>query len=390
MLLFLLLGCPPDDDGFTRTGDKDVWMLTWGGASTDELWAVDLVEDASGTAGTDVIAVAHETDVEPDVVARRFDATGAEIWKTTYGTSWADMAYVTDVVLGTAYVGGATFTGGGWSTADPLILALDTETGDTRWSWTTDPSGGYEEVDGLCIRGEDVWFTGWTGWGASATRNDPMIGRLTTAGEEQWVVADTTGVEWDEANGHCACDGSTIWVTGNRDGWTYAVGGQGVVAAYAADDGARLWQADLDPDPEQEDGYGLVSDGSALYSVGPSVTGQQTQITVWATDLLGTPIWSADWGDDGADIARAIALDGDSLVIAGTAGTDLVLLRIATADGALIDELVWSAGASIGAHEVVTDGISVWIAGQIAGDGDDAVLIRGQARPFALPVVEGG
>lgn len=385
LLSAALLGCVPVADSFTHVGDDVTWMVTWGGAGADELWAVDVIADS------EVIAVAHETEGAPDIVARRFDPAGEPLWKTTWAGTWADMAYVAEVVQDTAYVGGTTYTSLGVTDGDPLVLALDVATGETRWSWTADPSGGgYEEVDGICVIGEDLWFTGWTGWGASQTGNDPMIGRLTTAGDEQWVVADTTGPSWDEANGHCACDGSTVWTTGNRDGVTYALGGQGVVTGYDAMDGSRLWQADLDDDTDQEDGYSLVSDGALLYSVGPAVIGAQTQITVWATGLDGTPVWSSDWGDDGADIARAITLDGDSLVVAGSAGDDLVLLRYAAADGELLDELVWPAGATIAAHEVVTDGVSVWIGGQIAGAGDDAVLIRGQARPFALPELAGG
>ncbi|GDX78940.1 hypothetical protein LBMAG42_07510 [Deltaproteobacteria bacterium] len=381
LLAILLTACPTPQDTGTLTGDADHWMLTWGGTGSDELWALDILGES------EVIAVAIESNPLPDAVARRVGPAGEVGWTTTFGDSWSQMVYVAHVEGERVYVGGASYTSNGMTDADALLLAFNIEDGALDWSWTDDPSGGgYEEVDGLCVVGGDLVFTGWTGWGSSATNNDPMIGRISSGGTLDWVVADTAGPAWDEANGQNVCDDDRVWITGNRDGVTYAVGGQGVVAAYSTTDGSRLWQEDLDDDTNQEDGYGLAGDGEALYAVGPEVVGAQTQIEVWSTDLDGKPRWKADWGDEGADIARAIVLDGDSMVVAGTHGDELVLLRFATADGTLLDELIWTEGGPFSAHEVVTDGESVWIGGQSAASGNDqAILIRAGAVPFVMP-----
>jgi len=82
------------------------WTITHGGTRADEGWGVAVDDDGNVYfAGFDRIAKATA-----DVFLMKTTSSGTVVWKTSWGGSFDDEAFVVTVKDGYVYVGGRTFT----------------------------------------------------------------------------------------------------------------------------------------------------------------------------------------------------------------------------------------------------------------------------------------
>ena len=104
-----------------------------------------------------------------------------------------------------------------------------------------------------------------------------------------------------------------------------------------------------------------------------------TQLMAWSWDAGGGLRWTAEWGGEGIEKARAIEYDplSDSVLIAGstTSGEseDIALLRLSASDGALLEEQVWG-GAGNEVAKVLT--LTTTLANVMTGSFDGVFTYR--------------
>lgn len=390
-----LSACGGDGPGLgERVGDDDAWYLTVGGEATDEAWGVAPAPDGSG----DVFLATHlGAPVLTDAFTWRLDAAGGEIWRSQWGGTYSEQAFMLLPAGDALYLSGLSFHGVGPTDADAMVLAMDMDDGSPRWDWVHDGGHGWDEVDGLGVDGDGLWLSGWTAGATSS--EDMLIGQLSTEGEERWLTSwGTDG--WDEGNGHLVLTDEALVVAGLTGGVAALVGGDMTVAAFDRDDGALQWSQSFGESLSLEDGLGMTGDEDGLYVVGYAPGASGTALTVWGLSPTGALRWTTQAPTTTWSGGRAIATDpGDgSLVVAANVqdpteegvdqGTDILLLRLDPEDGAILAQARWGGAGEDVAHEVaVQDGV-VFVAGETdsAGAGGlDGLLLRVDGDTLTMP-----
>ncbi len=160
-----------------------------------------------------------------------------------------------------------------------------------------------------------------------------------------------------------------------------------LIAAFDASDLSHRWSLEWGEAFQAEDlGRGIASDGQTIVAVGAAADGQAIVLGV---SLQGELLWEQRWGTSGRDDARAVAFEpGGLAVVAVDADTDLALLWIDPASGAIVDEILWGGPEDETITSLVVEGPRMCFSGAITGgpDGADQALAACFERdPLALP-----
>lgn len=241
-----------------RVGDDDAWYLVMGNPNTDAAWGID-----RGGDGDLFVATHLANPSQTDGYVFRFSDTGEEQWQAEWGGAYTEELFAVDVADGVVHVAGASFNSLGVQDTRAVHFSLDASDGalrEDRWSLET---AGWDEVDGLAVADDGTWLSGWAG-------GDIFLALLDEHGSERWSVRWDSG-GWDEANGALALDEEHVYVAGRTDGVNELVGGDGVLIAFDRNDGEVVW-TETYGDDGTEDALGLCSDGERIYGVGVAET----------------------------------------------------------------------------------------------------------------------
>ncbi len=358
------------------------WFVTRGGPNTDGAWAV--TTDSAGN----VYLGDHETVPGPwsDDYVYKFTEEGKEVWKTRWGGSWNDQAFILAVHGDRIYMGGRTDKQLSLSSGDMAVVAFDISDGHKIWEFTWDQGYGYEEVDGLVVDGGYIYAAGWTT--GQNTQNDLALLKLDLSGELVWSTTwGTAG--WDEENGQIVVDSENVYMAGRYNGLNMFVGGDALLVAFDKETGAYKWHktwggAGLD------DALGMIGDLPSLYVVGMTNSfGQAMQIFLNKYDTAGDLLWSKIWGGQGGDYSRTLAIGDNHRVFVGgrtdsygNGMIDVVLLRY-DADGNLEWYKTWGGSEVDETHAIAVYGDFVYVAGETGSYGSgkqDSLLVKVDAN----------
>lgn len=391
-LIGLASACTLNGGPGDTIGSDEVWRRTFGGPATDEGWGVDVGPDG------DVFTCTHEArpDLLPDVYAYRLSPDGRDVrWESHYAGAGESTEQVFIVVHDgnqRVYVAGTTYTDLTPESADALLLAFDASTGELLWDFTWDQGFGYEEIDGLVVETDGIYFSGWTT--GDGTSNDALVGKVSLDGNLVWWNSYGTA-GWDEANGHLVADEDFLYIAGRQNGDTILTGGDGLLAAFDKADGSPAWNVTWGEPGALEDALGLTTDGSRLYTVG--IADNPLQLELRAFDFSGNEVWARKHGGASTnESSRAIRVDttDGSLLIAGNvdsgAGTkDLLLVRADAATGEILEESTWGGPDDEEVHDLVLSGNRAYLQAQSRsfsdGAGWDALTVSIRHRPIAWP-----
>lgn len=358
------------------------WFLTRGGPNTDGAWAV--TTDSVGN----IYLGDHETVPGPwsDDYLYRSTPDGQEVWKSRWGGSWNDQAFILAVCGDRIYMGGRTDKQLALTSGDMAVVAFDLKDGHKIWEFTWDQGYGYEEVDGLVVDGGYLYIAGWTT--GQNTQNDLALLKLDLDGRLVW--SNTWGsLGWDEENGQIVVDADNIYVAGRYNGQNMLIGGDALLAAFDKTTGAYKWHktwggAGLD------DALGMTGDLPYLYVVGMTNSfGQAMQIFLNKYDTTGNLLWSKMWGGAGGDYSRTLAIGENHDVFVGGKtdsygnGMNDVLLLKYDPDGNLEWYKTWGGPDADETHAIVAYEDFIYIAGETGSYGagkQDSLLIKVDAN----------
>ena len=354
------------------------WYEVFGETATDEAWGVGTLP------GGDVVFAAHQGNPTlADGYVRRYTPEGALVWESSWGEAYTEQLFVVEEHGGVLYVGGTQFRSFGLYDTAALLLTLDPDTGAVLdvYQWDTE---GWDEIDGLHVDDDGVFLTGWA-QGASGTWDARAV-RLTHDLEEVWSTdLDVSSGGIDGANGHLVRIGEVVYFAGHAD---YSFSTDTFLAAVDAGTGASLWTRVEDDGGTHTEALGLTSDGERLYGVGEGQVDGDGQVLLWAWELDGTPVWSTSWGPEGADVARAIRVWGDRLLVAANGSGQVSFVQVDPDSGAATTLTTWGGAGVDVAHDFVIDGARLYVALESSsfGAGDlDAVVLAGCLDPLLLP-----
>jgi hypothetical protein len=359
-----------------------LWFITRGGSQTDEGWGTDV--DSQGYI---YFATFQGVPFQTDIFLYKISPDGEQIWETQWGGANSEQAFVVTVKEPYVYVGGLSFAPFSLTNTAMVVLAFNTSDGNTVWSFTWDPTQGWEEADGLVVEEDYIYVAGWTnGYSGESGQNDIALVKLTAQGDT--VCTNVWGTDgWDEANGQIVVNSTTVYVAGRYNAANLIMGGDALLVAFSKEDfhylDHRTWGG-----PQGDDAFGLIGDGFYLYLVGVTNSFGHTegQIFVLKYDMNLNYLWETMWGGVKGESARAITVDIDHHILvagktnsSGSGLNDIALLRFNNLTGELISSEIWGGSGEEQAHGVAIAGELAYIAGETGSygaGGQDAILIK--------------
>lgn len=350
----------------------------------DRAWAVDLDSDGNiywaPNLSTDAITV-------KDVSVHRFEPSGDTAWLAhgTYGGQYAQQAYIATFKDTILYIAGRDFHNYTpppfISGSDAFVAAIDTSDGSVIWNYIWDGGYSYEEVDGLTVMDDGIYITGWTE--DSVTSMDIFVMKLSLDGDSIWHSKWGSPL-YDQADGHCIVDDSTIYVSGLYNSTNAIFNGDALLAAFDRADGSYKWHQ-LWVGSNQEDGLGLNTDGTYLYQCGITNSHADSNVFVNKYDKHGNLIWThlSNMATKGRSVN--IAQDGTlywatTTPSLGAGMEDILIMQLDTATGDLLSYRTWGGPENEGVQDFRLDDSHLYITGSTvsysASGTMDALLIK--------------
>lgn len=385
----------------TQTLFAQLWYKTQGLVDEDRAWAVDT--DEFGNVYWAVI----QKDVSPffyfNITLFKISPESQILWQTpTWGGAFNDIAFVAKVEGNKVYLGGRQDSTALPNQGDALLMSFNTDDGQLNWYKVWSQGPGYEEIDGLIVEPDGLYLSGWTQ--GLATDMDFLISKASQNGQLLWTNSwDYENLEkFDGANGHHALDDNYIYIAGhiNRTNIASFDGDMGL-ACFDRTNGDYQWHVTWGG-WLYDDALGMtMSADSMLYVVGYTGSfGNGSQNYLNKYNRNGELQWSRLWGGTGAEDARAVVADADSIVYVvgatssyGSGDYDVFVLKY-TAEGELLDTLLWGGAYKDVAHDAVMFGDYLYITGETGSYGNgqssgnhktDGLLLKINARTMQAP-----
>lgn len=292
-----------------------------------------------------------------DIFVVKLDAAGNHVWSKSFGGFSSEHASsvaidpIGDVVvtghsLGPVDFGGGTLPSGG--DYDAFVVKLDAA-GNHVWSkrfgdveYQVGKQVAVDSAGTVFVAGNFLGSVDLGGGplqsahqGPSAGGNDIFVAALDAAGDHLWSKA-FSGDSYNDAHSLAVDPAGNIALAGYLAGTTDYGGGPrtsaGITDAFAVKlDGAgnHLWSQRFGDDAEQEI-WGLAtnsagdlvltgfSNGVIDFGGGPLANVQPADFFVAVLDGAGGHVWSTRFGEDGHQVAGAVAVDGaDNILLTG-------------------------------------------------------------------------
>jgi len=398
LLLFLI-------QFFVSNSSAQLWYITRGLPNQDErAWGVDV--DSAGN----VFWAVEEKDQLPhwyfNILLFKMNSNGQQIWQSdSWGWTYNEIAFITKVEGASVYLGGRFDSTGAidGSGGNALVLSYNASNGHYNWHYIWDQGYGYEEIDGLIVQPDGIYLSGWSK--GQTSDMDFLIQKISLNGQLMW--SDTWDYNnrgrFDGANGHIAMDDKYLYVAGHVNRTNIgSFDGDGALVCFRRADGAYQWHVTWGG-ALYDDALGLtMSADSMLYVVGFTGSfGKGSQCYLNKYSRRGQLKWSRIWGGSGAEDARALVADGDSIVYVvgstssyshGSGDYDIFVLKYDSA-GTLIDSLLWGGAYKETAHDVAMYGDYLYITGETSSFGNaqsdghkaEGLLLKVNGRTMEAP-----
>jgi hypothetical protein len=281
----------------------------------------------------------HPHSGGPDIVVLKYDADGALLWHTFYGSSSRDLAAGIAVEGGHVYVTGT--SSATWGTPlrpfvgydDIVVMKLDSD-GTHQWH-TFLGAGTWDLGSGIAVLAGAVYVAGtsWETWGAPVHPHgtngwDSVVLKLNSAGALQWHTFAGAN-PWNYAYG-IAVDGGAVYATGKATGsWgtplhPYSGGPSDLFVLKLTGTGAYQWHTYYGAVGGYHEGAGVaVDEGGNILVTGTSSAswgtplrpfGGQSDMAVLKLDSAGTLLWHTFLGGTNQDAGYGVAMGGDGTV----------------------------------------------------------------------------
>lgn len=312
------------------------------GNGQSEAWGIEA--DSSGI----YWAVSTETKSGDalDILCSKFDANGNALWSkpTFIGGAGIQHCYVIRSTDDAVYFGGREcplFI----TTCDMLLIKVNKKTGEVIWKKTLDQAGGYDELDGLEIRGNQIYTGGWANTSTEVYDTDAGFWKLDTSGTTIWKNHWGVSKVADHQDGHFVVDNSAIYACGIHKGTGIAnlYEGKAFLGKFSLSDGSLIDSVTFGSSGfwlNWENAWGMTSDGEFLYITGVSTpTAGDNQVFVAKFDKSMKQQWIHYWGGSGTESARAIAVTNGQVIVGGMTNStqyasggayDMLVLRFDT------------------------------------------------------------
>lgn len=347
-----------------------VWSVSYGGAGTEEPWALDVDSDGNVYVGGHYNAAMSFGNTtltrqasDDAFLAKLAGATGAPLWAKGFSgnsvvKTWGLAVTSTrDVIMTFYFKGTANFGNGSISATagDDIILArYSGVNGNYVWSKRFGGHGtgaADDQIHGLAIDGDDnILVSGYfmatldlggTPLVQSGTGRDMFIARFDSNGTHQWSRSfESTN---DIFSGFAAVDGNGDFVVSATFSGTASFGGDSftagegldiIVAKYSGANGNHLWSRRWAGDGYKGvRGVAILSGGDVVvggfYNLDMDVDGtvyhNATRTNLFAARLSATNgelVWFREFGDSagaGGGVGRTLTVGPhDRIFLAGT------------------------------------------------------------------------
>ncbi|OFY50605.1 MAG: hypothetical protein A2X22_08100 [Bacteroidetes bacterium GWF2_49_14] len=381
-----------------------LWYLTRGTDADEVAWGVD-----ADSLGSVYWAVAEKNQWPfwyYNITLYKIRPDAAQGWKSpSWGSGFNDIAFKATVSGEHVYLSGRTDSTALPVSGDAMVICFNTSTGTFDWTYVYKPvpDYGYDEIDGLVVRPDGIYLTGWKQQ-QQANNMDFLIQKISHSGNLVWTSTwDYNGLgRFDGANGHCAIDDRCIYAAGHVNRTNIgSVDGDGALACFSRTNGALQWQVTWGG-LLFDDALGLaMSADSILYMTGYTASfGNGSQNFLNKYSRTGELIWSRIWGGRGTEDCRSLVTDGDSLIFVvgatssyGHGGKDVFVLKY-NQNGILIDSLLWGGAYDEIAKDCVRSGDFIYITGETKSYGNgrtngdhktDGLLLKINGRTMEAP-----
>lgn len=312
------------------------------GNGQSEAWGIEA--DSSGI----YWAVSTETKSGDalDILCSKFDVNGNALWSkpTFVGGAGIQHCYVIRSTEDAVYFGGREcplFI----TTCDMLLIKVNKNNGEVIWKKTLDQAGGYDELDGLEIRGNQIYTGGWANTSTEVYDTDAGFWKLDTSGTTIWKNHWGISKVADHQDGHFVVDNSAVYACGIHKGTGIAnlYEGKAFLGKFSLSDGSLIDSVTFGSSGfwlNWENAWGMTSDGEFLYITGVSTpTAGDNQVFVAKFDKNLKQQWIHYWGGSGTESARAIAVANGQVIVGGMTNStqyasggayDMLVLRFDT------------------------------------------------------------
>ena len=378
------------------------WYVVRGNISTDDSWGIDV--DTNG----DIYWTTVHKNPPPygfyDIYLYKFSDSGNQIWiSSPFGAQFNDVCFPVKVSGNYVYTAGRTDLNIWQTDTDPLVLCYDKVSGNIVWGnvYAPSPNYGYEEIDGLSIQPDGIYFTAWSR-GQGANDMNILIQKLSLTGQLIWSnTYDFNGLnKHDGANGHLVIDDNYIYVAAHvNKASLLSNDGDAALICFSRADGSYQWHS-IWGGNSWDHGLGLtMSSDSILYMVGHTGSyGSVQQFFINKYQRDGQLLWSRLWGGPGAELARAVVCDGDSIIYAagtttsyGNGDNEIFVLKY-NSNGVLLDSLFWGGHKKEQTRDMAINNGYLYITGYTESfhytQGDtasDALLLKINGRTMQAP-----
>jgi len=279
-----------------------LWNTTWGGLEYDHGYeiAVDSEDNIYITGATSNFGAG-----EVDAFLVKYDASGTQLWNTTWGYSKNDLAFGLAVdQAGNVYISGLTTHISDTSLCEQFVAKYYSN-GTIQWSQGV-PSYYNERGNGIAVDSSgNIYITGVSEQPAPWDEKKAFLEKYTPSGLQLWVIF------WDEPShqigrGVAVDSSDNIYITGISAGSLF-------LAKYNAS-GTQLWNL---TSLTYECGNGISVDTmDNIYITGSKYVGGGFLVKY---NALGVELWNSNWLNSYFDNCNGITLDsGDNIFITGT------------------------------------------------------------------------
>jgi hypothetical protein len=321
--------------GTTTSDRKCKGLVVWQFGTTSNETAQSIAVGGSGalhmagyTTGT---FPGQQSAGQPDVLVRKLDAAGTELWTKQFGTGSAEFGEGIDVdgsgnVYVTGYSSGAFPNQSNAGQNDTFLRKLDPN-GAELWTRQFGTSGSDLAQDVAVMENGTVYVIGTTNGAFSgqtnAGANDVYVRKYDASGNELWT-REVGSITSDGGMSGAVDSDENLYVAGFTDGTfpgqTSSGSGDAFLIKYGPN-GDTLWTRQFGTgsyDPAY--GVGVDASGNAYvagYTGGNFVSQSAlggSDAFVRKYDSAGNELWTRQFGSTFSDITKTMRVDGDGNV----------------------------------------------------------------------------
>lgn len=319
-----------------------------------------------------------------DITCNKFDSNGVALWSNPlfYGGIGRQQAYVIDASDTAVYIGGKECAFSLLPLCDMLLLKVNKSDGSLIWDRALNFSGnGYEELDGLEIKDDGIYCSGWAHeLDSGIYQSDMGFWKLDYSGNTLWTNYFGKSGTAEHQDGHMVVDDNYIYACGLWDGNgtnTNAYNGSALLAKFNRSDGSfvdsTLFGSQSNAPLDAENALGMTSHGDHLYITGFTTPpgSFDLQLFVAKYDKSFNQLWFTAWGGSGAESARGISVVDDRVYVAGTSSSpsimnagnrDALILQLDT-NGTVLSYQTWGDSSKNNFEDIVADRNAIYVVG---------------------------